>query len=112
MEGFMRSFLAAVTALYLLASCDSPPRAPASENKIDIDFGNLPDATPEEEAAARAANRRIAERFNRRAKATNIRLREAYDRGQKVCANLRAAGYENRAGCPRPTPNYVTLMHE
>jgi hypothetical protein len=108
----MRSIFVLVVSLQLLTSCNVPDRSPETENKIDIDFGNLTPETPEEESARRAANRPIVERFNRNAKATNIRLRDAYERGQKVCQNLRQAGLDDRPGCPRPLPNYVPLLKE
>ena len=84
---------------------------PASQGGTeDVNFDSV---APLNATAKRESERTaelIRQRFNRNAKAINQRMKDAYLRGVEVCQNLKAAGYANGNGCPRPMPKYVPLQ--
>ncbi|MFV0922730.1 hypothetical protein ACR720_04485 [Sphingomonas parapaucimobilis] len=100
----MRVQIFGIIALLAAASCSPQP------NKVDIDFDNLAPMSPEHEKAFDDQQRLVKKRFNERARSTNMRMAEAYERGQEVCRNLQRAGHQPGRGCPRPKPKYVEYM--
>jgi hypothetical protein len=67
--------------------------------------------TPKEEAKYKTDKKLIYDRINANARETNKRIKLAYDRGVKVCRNLKNAGYPDGNGCPRPKPKYLDYFH-
>jgi hypothetical protein len=90
-------------SLALLVGCRAGGNAPESDRAAAQ--GNVTGAATDD-----AARKKFIEKTNANLRAYNQRLRVAYERGQKVCDNLRKSGMAPGDGCPRPEPKYEPML--